>query len=93
MRLYGYIYVSADDSFGTYDETVCYDYAESAADFDALTDGEGGHGGWYTHATDITEVDEIPQEWIDEMTALRASQPYADPFVPPSPERPFSPQS
>ena len=84
MKLFRYLLVS-DAATDAYSETVCYDYAASAQDLtDGLTDGEGGWDGWTTYPTDITEVDAIPQQWIDQ----RSEHPY---FVMPTPERPVLP--
>lgn len=88
MRLFRYTLVEADDSLGTYDETVCYDYATDADAFASLSCGEGGHGGWFSYATDITEVTEIPQAWVDQQRELEAQRPYWT-FVMPSPDAPF----
>ena len=85
MRLFRYTLVEADDSLGTYDETVCYDYAPSASAFDALTEGESD---WYRRAVDVTEVTEIPQNWIDQQRELDAQRRYWT-FVMPSPDAPF----
>ena len=68
MHLYRYTLIEADAASNDYQESVQYAFATSPDAFDRLECGEGGWDGWYCHVSDVTEVSEIPQDWIDEQS-------------------------